>query len=563
MKDAAELERILAGLEGRSYKAYHRIKGAWAFGNFTLYVDHVQADPFASPSKLRVFIPEHVHGIPREAWENRPRKRGLLDFLLRRFKAACEGLPRVRGTGYSGRFFVDVGGAEILVRSGAEITEEGLELRFRFGLPAVGRRILGRAAAKSLVEALPRAVAAVFWKNLDADAAWTHIKLSEEHVFLQNVLEERGLVAFVRDGSILPRASGISDQPLKGAVPFASPSELRVELPTLHHGPVTGMGIPRGVTLITGGGFHGKTTLLEALELGVYPHVPGDGREWVVTEPNALKVRSEDGRAVTGVDLRPFIHDLPLGKDTSFFTTQDASGSTSLAAAILEGLEAGATSLLIDEDTAATNLLIRDARMQRLVKKETITPLVDRARELVEKLGVSLLLVVGGSGDYLDVADRVILMENYRPKDVTQEAREVARALPTRRALGDPRHPLAVTPRCPLPEGFDPRRGGREKVRARGLREIVFGRQVIDLTALEQLVDDAQARTIGVLLKRLGQRADGRTPLKVLVEALVAEAAKEGLYALDPSPELAEVRPLELAGAVNRLRSLAVRPCSD
>jgi len=561
VRDAAELKRALTGLEGRGYKAYKRIEGAWRIGDLALFVDHVQADPFASPSKLRLRIPARVHGIPPEIWANRPRRVGFLDYLLRVFRTATRRIPPTGGTGHSGKVLVDAGDAEILERSGAAITADYLELRFRVGLPARGRSVMGRAAARLLTEDLPRAAEAVRWGNLDRAVAWEYARLAEDHAHLQGRLAERGLVAFVADGSILPRASGISFRPLKGAVPFQSPPEMRVTLPTLHHGEIAGMGIPEGVTLITGGGFHGKTTLLEAIELGVYPHVPGDGREWVVSRLETLKVRSEDGRSVAGVDLRPFIHDLPGGRSTAFFETQDASGSTSLAAAILEGLEAGARVLLLDEDTSATNLLIRDARMQHLVQKETITPLIDRVRELYEKLGVSTILVVGGSGDYLDVADRVILMEDYLPRDATVAAREVARALPTNRALGDPVHPLAVTPRCPLPESFDPRRGRKEKVRAKGLREIVFGTQVIELDALEQLADDAQARAIGAMLRRMGKLADGSTPLKELAERVLREVEERGLYALEPSPELALPRLFELVGAANRLRSLRIKAC--
>jgi len=561
VRDLEELRRTLFGLEGRGYKAYKRLLGPWQLGPVTLFFDHVQGDPFATPSKVRLRIPRAVHSIPEALWSSEPRKTGLLDYLLRVFHRAAREIPPSGGTGHSGRVFVDAPGAEILLRSGAEITGAYLELRFRVGLPARGRSIMGRTAAKLLTEAIPKAAAAVHWSHLDQDLAWRFAKLAEDHAHLQQLLAQKGLVAFVRDGSILPRRSGIAQEPLEGAVPFAAPPELRVSLPTLHHGEVVGMGIPEGVTIITGGGFHGKTTLLEALEQGVYPHAPGDGREWVVTRAEALKVRSEDGRSISGVDLGPFIRDLPGGKRTDFFQTQDASGSTSLAAAILEGLEAGARVLLIDEDTSATNLLTRDARMQRLVERETITPLLDRVRELFERLGVSTVMVVGGNGDYLDVADRVILMEAYRPHDVTERARKIASELPSRRSPSAPEHPIRVTPRCPLPESFDPQRGGREKIKTRGLREILFGHQTIDLTGLEQLVDDSQARAIGAMLKKMQRLADGRTPLRELAERLVEEARARGLYALEASPELALPRALEVAGAVNRLRSLKVKPC--
>lgn len=314
------------------------------------------------------------------------------------------------------------------------------------------------------------------------------------------------------------------------------------------------MGLPQGLTLITGGGFHGKTTLLEALVHGVFPHVPGDGREWVVTDPLAQRVQSEDGRSMKGVDLRPFVHDLPLGQDTAFFSTEDASGSTSLAAAILEALEMGARVLLLDEDTSATNLLVRDARMQALVRRETLTPILDRVQDF-KALGVSLVLVVGGVGDYLDLADTVVLMEAYRPQEVTAEARAIARAHPTGRAFGEPRYPLRAVPRAPLPASFDPRRGRKEKVKGRGLRELVYGEETVDLSALD-LFENAQVRALGALFKRLGRLADGRTPLKALVER--ALLGVEDLFALEEAPELAWVRPLELAAAANRLRGLRV-----
>ncbi|MCA9708829.1 MAG: ABC-ATPase domain-containing protein, partial [Myxococcales bacterium] len=433
---------------------------------------------------------------------------------------------------------------------------DALELRFRAGLPARGRRILGHQAARLLTEELPAAARRVAWSRIDTAAAQRHVELAEDHAHLQAQLAERGLVAFVRDGAILPRASGVSSAPLRGAVPWQSPPSLRVTLPTLHHGEVTGMGLPRGVTLVTGGGFHGKTTLLEAICRGIDPHVPGDGREWVVTSPDAVKLRSEDGRSVVGVDLRPFIGDLPGDRDTAAFTTPDASGSTSLAAAIMEALEVGATALLLDEDGCATNLLIRDARMQALVARETITPLIDRVRQLHDRAGVSTVLVVGGSGDYLEVADTVILMEDYRPHEVTARARAVAAEHPTGRAVLPPRGEIVPTPRRPRPRSFDPRRGQRSKVRARGLRELQLGEQTIDLGALEQLVDDSQARAIGVLLAWLHAHGREGDTLRVQADQALAAAAEHGLHGLDALPELAGVRRYELAAAINRLRSL-------
>ncbi|MEA2514142.1 MAG: hypothetical protein QOJ59_3629 [Thermomicrobiales bacterium] len=557
-RDMGELEGLLLSIDRKGYGAYGRIEGAWEGEGFTLFVDRVQRDPFATPSKVRLRIPQRVAHIPADLRESRPRRVATEDYLLRTFATAARGAPRGGGSGRSGDVRVDAGGAEILQRSGCELTAEHVELRFRIGLPAAGRSVLGREAAELMCRWLPKAAQAVTWEHLDRETAREWADLAEDHALLQAELRSRKLVAFVRDGSILPRATGVSQKPLRDAVPFTSPESLFVRLPTLRHGDVEGMGIPEGVVLITGGGFHGKTTLLEALQRAVYPHIPGDGREWVVSRFGAVKVRSEDGRAVTGVDIRPFIDGLPGGKATDFFSTQDASGSTSLAAAILESIEAGAEALLLDEDTCSTNLLVRDARMQALVRQETITPLVDRVRDLYAVLGVSTILVVGGSGDYLEEADTVILMENYLPRDATEEARQVAERIPTGRARLIPPHPLRVTDRAPMPESFDPRRGHRERVKTRGLRELLYGEEVIDLSALEQLVDDSQSRAIGAMLKGLRSLAQRGLPLRELLQDLLVEVERDGLYALERSPELALPRPFEVAAAVNRLRGLEV-----
>lgn len=558
MNELDDLARLLKSLDGHGYRAYKRIEGAWSGPGFTLMVDRVQPDPFATPTRLRVRLPHAVHGIPAELWSNRPRRVGLLDYLLRVFKRAVQGCPGV-GSGRSCQFFVDAGGAEVLERAAACMGPDYLELRFRVGLPARGRTVLGGAAARLLTEVLPAALQALHAARLDLAQARAWAELTEDHAHLQAQLERLGLVAFVRDGSVLPRESGVSSRPLAGAVAFESPPELRVTLETLHHGAVTGMGLPEGVTVVTGGGFHGKTTLLEAIELGVYPHVPGDGREWVVTRDATVKLRSEDGRSVTGVHLTPFIHDLPLGASTDFFSTADASGSTSLAAAIQEALEVGARVLLLDEDTSATNLLVRDARMQRLVRRETITPLIDRVRELHERLGVSTLLVTGGGGDYLDVADRVLLLENYRVRDATEEARALVRELPTGRAVGEVTHPLRVRPRLPEAASFDPRKGGRVKIKAQDVDTLIFGKERVDLRGLEQLVDPSQTRAIGHLMARLRELAGDRTLAQLLAQ-LERELDERGLHHLDPAPELARPRRYELAGAINRLRNLRVRP---
>jgi predicted ABC-class ATPase len=513
MKTAADLKATLARIDGRGYKAYKDIRGAYRLENGAqLYLDHIQGDPFAAPSLVRVRFEASDAKLPPVLFENRVRRTALEDGLAREMRNAVQReVQGRRGSGKSGVVIVDAGPQEVLERTAAVVDPGFVEVRLQAGLPAAGRRVLGRQAEELLLREIPAAAEkALLWDRLPHDRIERFVQCVEDQEHVRAALPSLGLVAFVGDGAILPRESGASDRPMKRdlAVVFEGPESMRVTIPLPD--PIgegdgarawTGMGVPRGVTLIVGGGYHGKSTLLEAIERGVYPHVPGDGRERVVTDPGAVKIRAEDGRRVERTDISPFIDNLPLGRSTSAFSTDDASGSTSQAANIMEALEAGASALLLDEDTSATNFMVRDARMQALVRKvhEPITPFLDRVREVRDTLGVSILLVMGGSGDYLDAADTVVMMRDYRPLDATGEAKRVAETHPNARApeAGEPLR--APVPRIPLAGSFDPSRGKREvKIEARAVDLIQFGREDIDLRGVEQLTDRSQTRAAGL-----------------------------------------------------------------
>ncbi len=570
MLPADRLRDKLLTLEGKGYAAYKAIAGAYRFPRFVLFIDHVQPDPFAPPSLLRVRVDMAEAQIPPDLWAGAPRRVALEDFLARRFREVTRRQGRRGGgPGRSGVLLVDAGGQEILPRTACRLHEDFVEVRLALGLPAEGRKIQARQAQAIFFEDLPAAVeGSLLWASLDARAARRHVEVAEDHAALQEALKARGLVAFVADGAILPRESGASDLPLPAhrAVPFRAPPQLAVTLQAPHRGAVSGMAIPAGITLIVGGGFHGKSTLLAALARGVYAHVPGDGREYVVTHPDTVKIRAEEGRRVARVDISPFIGTLPFGQETRAFSTDNASGSTSQAANIMEALEAGARVLLIDEDTSATNFMIRDDAMQRLVPKalEPITPFVDQVRHLYQAHGVSTVLVMGGSGDYFSVADTVILMEAFTPRVVTEEARRIAATRPVGR-MSEGRPFERVRARIPLPHGFNPYRERRVRVDARGLRTIVFGRETIDLSAVEQVVDPSQTRAIGDAIFYALEKGyfDGERPLSGVLDAVLADIAQRGLEVLsgfEGHPgDYALPRRYELAAAVNRLRTLAVR----
>lgn len=572
------LAERLRELDGRSYGDYRRVgRRPWSLPPLDLTIEHVQGDPFAAPSRVRVDLPADVLSLPAWALGSRDARRASADFLhraiARSLRSAGEGEHRGdarrsgrRGSGGSGRIDMLRAGQEVLERTSVVVDADGrARVRLTAGLPAAGRRILGRVAADLLVDRLPRLVlGAVGAGGIDLDALRRHVEIVEDQVALREALSAEGLVAFLADGATLPRTSGVDDRPLRDALPLRVPEGLACELEVPHAGRVRGLGVRSGVTLIAGGGYHGKSTLLDAIARSVYDHIPGDGREVCVTRADAVCIRAEDGRSVRGVDLRPFIRNLPLGRSTERFDTDDASGSTSQAAAIVEALEAGAGALLIDEDTAATNFMIRDARMRRLVPaaREPITPFLDRVRQLSDERGVSSILVVGGAGDYLDVADTVVRMDGYEPHDATDEARRVAAELPLAPGAA-PRSPggwPTPAPRRPLSASFDPSRGRKgERVRSRSTRAIEFGTEEIDVSLVAQLVDPAQCRLVGDLLLLLSRgMADGRASVAQLLDRLDERQSDAGLedVAERGFGDRARVRRHELAAAVNRLRSL-------
>jgi predicted ABC-class ATPase len=411
MKSQETLRTTLMRIDGRGYRGYTGIKGCYDFSSFRLTIDYVQADPFAPPSQIIVQVPQSRARFPGELFRNQVRQMALEDYLTRKFYSLSDRFRAgSRGTGKSGLISIDKPPQEVLKRTSVLVKENEVEARFVVGLPARGRTVLGRQATEIFFEQVPYLVnKALHYGSLDERGVKRHVEVVEDADCIRGSLEERGLIAFVADGAVLPRVSGVDDRALKEGrvVSFQSPEGLRVGFETPNEGLVTGMGIPAGITLVVGGGYHGKSTLLTAIEKGVYDHVPGDGRELVVSNGLAVKIRAEDGRNVENVDISPFIGNLPFGQDTTSFSTADASGSTSQAANIMEALEAGARVLLIDEDTSATNFMIRDGRMQRLVakNKEPITPFIDKVKQLHRDGGVSTMLVMGGTGDYFEVED--------------------------------------------------------------------------------------------------------------------------------------------------------------
>lgn len=537
MQTSAELKNLLNRIDHRGYPAYKDTKGEYKFPGYILSIDHVQGDPFASPSKVSVHVSGKSAGFPEELYQGKYQRTALQDELTRQFGKKAERFAfKARGSGKSGLISVSRCGQEVLERTACSIDLKSgdVVLRMEIGFPANGRTINARELDKILFEFVPECVkSALIYKNMDAEKLREIIDLAEDQQYIREMLPKLGLCAFVANGSILPRESGVSSRPMRGGIRFQSPKEQEVTLNLPHAGKLTGMGIKKGITLIVGGGYHGKSTLLKALELGVYNHIFGDGREYVITDDTAVKLRAEDGRSIQKTDISMFINDLPNGKDTVGFYTEDASGSTSQAANVIEGIEAGTSLFLIDEDTSATNFMIRDELMQRVIHREMepITPFIERIREMYEEYGISTIIVAGSSGAYFHIADRIIQMDRYIPKDITALAKQEAEKFS---AISSPEQ-KAKKPdfnRCPRPDkAFQ----GNERIKMKtmGKEAVMINRDTIDLRYVEQITDSEQVTALGYCVRYAQKHLlDGKKNLQQIVSELEEVMEKKSLAAI-------------------------------
>lgn len=559
-----DINNILIDLDGRGYKSYKRLqKKSFQYGLFQLTFEHVQGDPFAQPSRLSVLFDLNEAGFSSELFESSERKLALEDFLLRKFFNQLSSLKRSSsGTGKSGVVEIYEPSQKILKRNAVLINQSELQLIFFVGLPGSGRTILGKECAQLFSETIP----ALFEKtllaaSLDLNQINQHIQTLEDYNHLSKLLEKNGWAAFIADDSILPRMSGVSEKPLlDGVVRFRAPEEFFAEVDLPHAGKIRGMPIKKGSTLIVGGGFHGKSALLKALQSAVYPHIPGDGRERIATIDNAVKVRAEDGRLIRKIDISGFMNNLPSIESTKEFSTVSASGSTSQAANILEAIEAGCKLLLMDEDTCAANFMIRDSRMQQLIRsdKEPITPFIDRMDELFRDFGISSILVMGGSGDYFQCADCIIAMDVYLPRLATKKAKQVFEDFPNDRR----NESVGAFPKTQS-RRFDAEllrfsRGKKESsIDARGLDYLDLGVNRIDTRYLEQLSEIGQLEACGWVLKKLKEELLNGAKSNMSGASLVFEQIRErGFEYLTPfnNGRLSLPRLQEVLAVFNRLR---------
>jgi len=564
MKNKEDLKKELIKIDHKSYGMYKTLGGSYSYGNYILHIDHVQGDPFASPSRLRFEVKKETHGFPEEYYEEKHRRLALEDQVLRRFLRQLRQLDKgSMGSGKSGRITTCPANQTVQERIAVVFSKDRMELRFEMGFPARGRTIMAKEMQKLVFDILPElAESCLFYRKWDTKSKSFLEKavfLTDDQKELRRQLKEKGLTGFVANGAILPRESGISDRPMRDAVPFISPESLQIEIELPHKGKMIGMGIPKGITVIVGGGYHGKSTLLKALEQGVYNHIAGDGREYVVADATGMKIRAEDGRSILHTDISLFINHLPAGQDTVDFSSENASGSTSQAANLIEAMEAGAELLLLDEDTSATNFMIRDKVMAKLVsdEKEPITTLLRHIRGIYKTMGISFIIVVGSSGDYLSVADLVLQLDHYKVKDVTKEAKEICEQC---QIAGQYAEKEVCMPE--FSRKLKPIKSARRKLKSMGTDTVLIDRESIDVRYLEQLSESGQTTALAYMMGWILDHVTKEEDIQEFIENMYKLIERKGMTAVIPANYSAGhpvlPRKQELYACLNRYRSAKI-----
>jgi len=565
-KKLKELDKCVRSLVGQRCTDFKDIAGSYDFGDFVLTIDYVPDDPARFPVRLSVGVPLERAKFPKNVFNTKSREIAARDFLTRTFGSCAIryslSVSGIRG----GRIYIDRHGQEILETSAVVVGNSFIEARFMVDLPVVRGKTLGTETLELFMNRIPKVVRmSLFFSTVDKDRLTSWLETVEDADNLRDMLKDRALAAFIADGSILSKRVSKKYQKFNEDkyVSFISPEELAMEIELPNRGKIRGMGIPAGVTLITGGMSHGKSTLIRALELGVYNHIPGDGRELVVTVPDAAGIRTEEGRRIEQVNISPFFPRILPAGDPEHYSTSFASAPVSQAAAIMEALDIGTSLLLIDEDTSAASLMVRDSRMQALVPKsdDPVIPLVDVLPALRDRLNVSSIVIAAGFGDYIDCADTVIVVKDFKLSVITEKAKRIANNLSTDRISESSLRLPRLGIRCPLAQSLEPMKAQQpESQMLRGRGSVQYGDELIDLSRVNQLVSQSQARGISRGIAMVHRLMSGSNSLREAINKVITRIEQVGLDSLSNRcmGDLAGFRAYELAAAVNRLKNLKI-----
>lgn len=574
MKDKKEFYNLLAELDGQPFSEYEQLVGDFDFSRYVIKCTKINLD--ASGEENSVFsirIPQTIAEIPEYLFDSPVRRTAMEDLLLRRLSANIEAIASFDQNGVARRHIHSTSpNQKILPRNALQLTKEYIEVYIQITLPIQqmlvdGEPMIsidGEIAQHIFFDDLPEIVSnSLLYCNIDVADADLFVNNMEDADRLRQHLGASGQVSFIAEGSLITRISAEDLPDYERLVPIEIDDSLIEEVEVPHGGTVRGLGIPNGLTLILGESNSGRVDLTDAITQGIYNHIPGDGREHVVTVADAVSIGSEVGRSIQQVDISAFARELPDGGNPTSYSTPSAGSFTSQAASTVEFLEAGARVLIFDEHTSSSTFLSADTRVSPLLGDSTRNTLAARARRMVDELGISMI-VAGSSlvAEFIPIADKILKVDDFRVTDITEEAKALeivpSSVVNDNVNLGS----MLSRSRWIMPSSIDPSIGREDLViHAEDADFLQFGRSIVELDGIKQIADADQARAIGFVLYYAKLRyMDEGYPIREILDLVDRDLSNEGLNSLarDLRGDLARPRRYEVAAALNRFPGFRV-----
>jgi len=563
MKDKLEFYNILKEVDGREPVDLTRLLGDYDFNRYVVKITQAPQGTDEIQLPVVVRVTHSVAGFPEKLLSSPIRRTALEDFLTRKLSAAIESQATFDASGTARRrIILPRPGQKILPRSTIQITDEFTDIRLAMLIPTQRGRIDGIALQSVFFDDLPMIVQeALLYCNMDSTEVESFVGLMEDADDIRQSLAQRGLVGFVGSGAMIDRAPGTDVPSYESERTLVIDPALQISFDTPHHGSISGVGITSGVTLILGDMFSGRIELMQALASGIYNHIPGDGREYIVTMPDTVYIASEPGRSVHRVDLGCFLAEQD-------YSSISAGPYHSQAASLIEALEVGARVIIMDESDSCPGFFGGDDRVQSLLgEREGIASLASRARQLAQELGVST--IIGGHAavaSFIPIADTILSIKDGVITNITKEAKASLSSIPEPSVPPYDFTQLIETARWVIPSSIDASVGRMDGViHVEDTGTVTFGRYTIRLGITHQVADIQQTLTLGLIIEYARQRyLDKPRPLRELLDLVERDLSTEGLEQItrEVRGDLARPRRYEIAAALNRLPSLRVSRAS-
>lgn len=528
------LRKTLKNADGKPFQKYKGIQNNFVLEDFEIIFDDVQNDRMGHTA-IRVRVPHKKAGFPEDMYDTKLREIALRDLIARRFRESARTharspIPKTSG----GEVFIPRPGQEILERGSVAISPYFIEVRFTADLPADGNKV-SAVAMDLLMERIKTIISeSLYFSAYKQSKVYNHLQTYENAEFIRENLDSKGIVAFIADGSVLPRRDD-DLAPMVDAKEFVTDPALKVTFDVPYGEPISGMGIPKGFTAVTGASRNGKSALLDAIFAGVYDHIPGDGREYVITSRDAAFIMAEPNRPADSVDISMFVPETPEFDDTSAAKKEFVSSPMSEFVSVSEAVEMGSKLILIDEEYSNPCVM----RKGFLADNEKIISLSEMGSSMGRQ-GISLVMV-SGDESVIRSADNVLVVEGFKVSPAKVER------------TGNGKEFSMPADRYPVSKGIVYEKGHRDvNVTAQEIRTIEIGEFKVHVP-VAALFDISQTNTVADAIAYMKEHMDGsKNMLDVCKDAIGAIKAEDDSTDNGSGMHHATIRAIDLAAVLNR-----------